>query len=269
MRNRLYILSWYGKSRGWFSAPISRRTTFNRAETKELSRAENIYKAMIPDRSSKTVACNNNVSGQKVRPHNWFLPIRTYACRTGFPFPDMWFNLMLKAAAIPQGGQKSSGRYLRNIHVAVGMPLPLWFIRLVQFHGCRYTIPHTVIPFGDGHTKVGLPDDQSPELYESVQYCVISKRNENSGMFAFLLILWVGNCCAHSKKVHWNLTYESIIGLMQGKELHLCEDNIHYILKPPFDGMFLTHKEIDQMRYDSELNILRVLQSGGISKVKE
>jgi len=56
------------------------------------------------------------------------------------------------------------------------------------------------------------------------------------------------------------LTYESLIGLLQGKELHLIEDGREFIFIPPFDGVFLTHLEIDKIKLKAEESIFKVFQ---------
>lgn len=69
------------------------------------------------------------------------------------------------------------------------------------------------------------------------------------------------------EKIHINLTYESMISLIQGKELHLKTNNIHIIFKPPFDGVFFTHQQLSELRYDERAQVLRLIQE--LSEYKE
>jgi len=61
------------------------------------------------------------------------------------------------------------------------------------------------------------------------------------------------------------LSNEMLIGLLQGKEIHLLFGNLssehdEIIIAPPFDGTFLTHDQIREIQYSSEMNILNMLQ---------
>ncbi|MCP5018891.1 MAG: hypothetical protein GY938_26985 [Ketobacter sp.] len=67
--------------------------------------------------------------------------------------------------------------------------------------------------------------------------------------------------------VYIKLTYESLIAILQGKETHMVTPDMHLIIKPPFDGVFLTHAEIDEMRYRSQIDILDMAQ--GLATYKE
>lgn len=62
-------------------------------------------------------------------------------------------------------------RHLKKVN-AVESPQPVnnWRPR-PPTHNINTLIPHTVIPSGDRHTKVGLPDDQSPDCFKA---CTIS-----------------------------------------------------------------------------------------------
>jgi len=56
------------------------------------------------------------------------------------------------------------------------------------------------------------------------------------------------------------LTPKSLIALLQGKDLHLVTEEIHVIIKPPFDGVFMTHKELDQVRHNSEMGVFNTIE---------
>jgi hypothetical protein len=47
------------------------------------------------------------------------------------------------------------------------------------------------------------------------------------------------------------LTYDSLIAILQGKEFHLMTFGKHFVFYPPFDGIFLTHEELYQLRLNS------------------
>lgn len=57
-----------------------------------------------------------------------------------------------------------------------------------------------------------------------------------------------------------NLSYEILIGLLQGKEIHLVEGENHIILAPPFDGVFLTREQIQEIQYSSEQRVFEMIQ---------
>ena len=58
-----------------------------------------------------------------------------------------------------------------------------------------------------------------------------------------------------------NLTYDTLIALLQGKEIHLvhyindneCEE---YIFIPPFDGVFMTHDSIHRIKFNAQIELL-------------
>lgn len=89
----------------------------------------------------------------------------------------------LKARATLPRGRKVAGRYLRNIigdvaeKVDARTSVLMDVSHIMQGDIARLQIPaisfipHTVIPSGDRHTKVGLPDDQSPDCFKA---CTIS-----------------------------------------------------------------------------------------------
>ena len=55
------------------------------------------------------------------------------------------------------------------------------------------------------------------------------------------------------------LDYESLISLLQGKKLHLETPNVHLVISPPFDGVFLTHEQIDEIKNAERGRILSLL----------
>lgn len=55
------------------------------------------------------------------------------------------------------------------------------------------------------------------------------------------------------------LTYDVLIGLLQGKEIHLVRGENHIILAPPFDGVFLTHEQIQEIQYSSEQRVFEII----------
>jgi hypothetical protein len=62
------------------------------------------------------------------------------------------------------------------------------------------------------------------------------------------------------------LTYESLIALLQGKELHLDAMDYHFIFQSPFDGVFVTHEQLMQMRYQDQMGVLNFLKELGTHK---
>ena len=58
----------------------------------------------------------------------------------------------------------------------------------------------------------------------------------------------------------YKLSYESLIALMQGKDLHVVTQDAHFVFKPPFDGLFITHDEIAQMRYKDQMQSLEQME---------
>jgi len=56
------------------------------------------------------------------------------------------------------------------------------------------------------------------------------------------------------------LPYDGLIGILQGKEIHWRMGDNEIIIAPPFDGVFLTHDQIQQIQYSSEVRIFDILQ---------
>ena len=54
----------------------------------------------------------------------------------------------------------------------------------------------------------------------------------------------------------YKLNYESLIALLQGKELHLQTGKEHFIFKPPFDGLFMMHDAIARLRHQNMAGFL-------------
>jgi len=60
--------------------------------------------------------------------------------------------------------------------------------------------------------------------------------------------------------VRIKLPYDGLIGLLQGKEIHLMrQGGEEVIIASPFDGVFMTHQQIDELRRESEMNVLKLL----------
>lgn len=59
------------------------------------------------------------------------------------------------------------------------------------------------------------------------------------------------------------LTYESLIALLQGKEFHLKTMDHHFVFHSPFDGVWVTHEQLAQIRYNDEMRILGLLEELG------
>ncbi len=57
------------------------------------------------------------------------------------------------------------------------------------------------------------------------------------------------------------LTYDSLIALIQGKKLHIVTSMEHIVLLPPTDGVFVTHDQLNQMRYQDQMGVLTFLKS--------
>ena len=63
------------------------------------------------------------------------------------------------------------------------------------------------------------------------------------------------------------LTYESLIALLQGKEFHLQTPEIHVIFHPPFDGVFMSHDQLRALQYNAQADVFKMIEQ--ISKYKE
>ena len=55
------------------------------------------------------------------------------------------------------------------------------------------------------------------------------------------------------------LTYEMLISILQGKDLRLVYDENEIVISPPFDGVFLTYEQIEEIRYSSEERVFNML----------
>ncbi len=61
------------------------------------------------------------------------------------------------------------------------------------------------------------------------------------------------------------LTEESLMVLLQGKDLYLRvgiqeEDKRTFIFRGPWDGVFLTHQEISEMQYNSQVGVFNIME---------
>lgn len=65
------------------------------------------------------------------------------------------------------------------------------------------------------------------------------------------------------KKIPVKLTYDALIALLQGKELRVCDGENEFIFAPPFDGVFMTHEQLSQMRYSDQMGMLGLLKNIG------
>jgi len=59
---------------------------------------------------------------------------------------------------------------------------------------------------------------------------------------------------------HMRLSYDALIGLLHGKEVHIIIGDDELVINPPFDGVFLTHEELNEIKLESEMGVIRVLQ---------
>jgi hypothetical protein len=65
------------------------------------------------------------------------------------------------------------------------------------------------------------------------------------------------------RPVEIKLSYDSIIGILQGKELHIRTMDNEFIFYPPFDGVFVTHGQLAEMRANDTMGVLNFLHSLG------
>jgi hypothetical protein len=63
-----------------------------------------------------------------------------------------------------------------------------------------------------------------------------------------------------------HLTFESLVALIQGKKLHVQDGENHFIFLPPTDGVFITHEQLDRIRYQDTMQILEFLHDVGEHK---
>lgn len=63
------------------------------------------------------------------------------------------------------------------------------------------------------------------------------------------------------KKEYVKLTYEALINLLQGKEIHIIMDGNEFVILPPFDGVFMTHEEIDRLRHESQNRFFNMVEN--------
>ena len=62
------------------------------------------------------------------------------------------------------------------------------------------------------------------------------------------------------ERQHIKLTYESLIALLQGKDFHLITPEHRFIFHPPFDGVFLTHSQIEEIRYSGQMDMIKIIE---------
>ena len=68
------------------------------------------------------------------------------------------------------------------------------------------------------------------------------------------------------RPVSLKITYEMLIALLQGKELHFTvplESHTvlqEFVIVPPFDGVFMTYEELSRIRYDSEMGVVEFME---------
>ncbi len=73
----------------------------------------------------------------------------------------------------------------------------------------------------------------------------------------------------HRRIEEIKLTKEMILALMQGKDYTLIvnahdpKEEMEFRFKGPYDGVFLTHRELDNIKYDSEMGVLDIMQRLG------
>lgn len=56
------------------------------------------------------------------------------------------------------------------------------------------------------------------------------------------------------------LSYDAFIAFLQGKEIHLLKGDDEIIIASPFDGLFLTHNQIEQIKYSSQMELFNLIQ---------
>jgi hypothetical protein len=68
--------------------------------------------------------------------------------------------------------------------------------------------------------------------------------------------------------IHIKLTYESLIAILQGKEFHLQTPDEHIIFHPPFEGVFLTHDQLANIKHQSQIDVFNIIERFQKYKVK-
>ena len=61
------------------------------------------------------------------------------------------------------------------------------------------------------------------------------------------------------KPIHIDITYESLIAILQGKEIHLQTSDEYFIFHPPFKGVFLTHEQLANIKYQSQVDVFNLI----------
>ena len=65
---------------------------------------------------------------------------------------------------------------------------------------------------------------------------------------------------SENKPIHIELTYESLIAMLQGKEFHITTPDIYVIFHPPFKGVFITHEQLREIEYTAEKRVLNMIE---------
>lgn len=71
------------------------------------------------------------------------------------------------------------------------------------------------------------------------------------------------------KKMTVKLEYNSLIALLQGKELHVCNGEVDFVFLSPLDGVFMTHEQLAQMRLQDQNQLLGLLKDIEVHEQKE
>ena len=70
-----------------------------------------------------------------------------------------------------------------------------------------------------------------------------------------------------ARRVNIQIRPDHLLELLKGKQLEVLDmggyggQPVHVVIHPPFDGVFLTHDEIDRLRLDAEMDVLRVMRT--------
>lgn len=60
------------------------------------------------------------------------------------------------------------------------------------------------------------------------------------------------------------LEYESLIALIQGKQIHLKTPDFCVIIQPPFKGVLLTMEEVQKIKFEGMAELLRLVNEKGV-----
>jgi len=61
------------------------------------------------------------------------------------------------------------------------------------------------------------------------------------------------------------LTEELLLSLLKGKKIQfiirdLDSEEIEFNIRPPFEGTWITHEEINQLQYNAEMGVLNIME---------